>query len=219
MKVFSITIALILSCNLHGQNESRKITLSNSELNYYDKYEVLKKDRMIKHGSFERYYFKILAESGQYDHNVKTGLWHYYDVDRKENLIYDYSGDKVISFKPDTALQTVIFEDRMLKAYVERPPLYKGSKLELLNYIIHTIHYPETAYDHWITGQVFVGIVIDENGKAVDYFIDRGIEKSLDEEAVRVISSFKGEWLPAIYNGQYVKSVYIQSITFKISWD
>ena len=75
--------------------------------------------------------------------------------------------------------------------------------------------YPKTAKKYEIQGKVLVQFVVSEDGSVTDVKITRGVEKSLDEEAIRVISSMP-KWNPGTINGTPVKVKYTLPIVFKL---
>jgi TonB family protein len=221
MKQLLVMVMLIFSVSLFAQ-KTKKIVISKSDSAILEKYHVLKSDKRIMQGKYEKYYMfyaHILGESGLYNNNKRVGIWKYYDWDQKEYLAYDYTNDSIVSYKADTSKQIIILGDDTISDYAERPVLYMGSRLKLFNFVLNNMNYPEYAKDHWITGRVCVGVVVNEEGKPVDYFIDKSVDKSLDDEALRVIKKFRGQWIPAIYKGKVVKAVYIYPMNFKLQWD
>jgi len=221
MKSLAVIVILVLSTSLWAQ-PIRKMVVSRSDSATLEKFHVLKSDKRVKQGKYEKYYMfykHVLGESGMYELNKKVGIWKYYDWDEKEYLVYDYTRDQVVGFKTDTAKQIIILGRDTIQDYVERPVLYKGSRLKLFNFALTNMNYPAYAKERWITGRGCVGVVVTEEGAPVDYYILTGIDKSLDDEALRIIKKFKGQWIPAIYKGQVVKAVYTYPMNFKLQWD
>ena len=215
MNQLFIFCALVLSLSCTAQVKTVKKKRLHGP-GCYESYFVLKSDKSIKEGLYMKMVDNRLAIAGYYKNNIKIGTWIYYDSDGSVYLKYNYDESRVIDFKPDISSQTIILNNDTIKAQVDRPPLYFGSKLDVLNTIAHNLHYPEIAQENNISGTVTVGIEIDQNGLPSNYFIVNGPDESLNLEAIRVVQLATQKWLPAIYQGEAVKSIFIQKVVFNI---
>lgn len=72
-------------------------------------------------------------------------------------------------------------------------------------FIKRNLQYPESAKKHKATGTVVVGFCVETNGTVSDVKILKGVIKSLDEEALRVIS-LSPLWIPASNYGVPLRS-------------
>jgi len=97
---------------------------------------------------------------------------------------------------------------------LEVKPEFPNGNEGLGKYLSENIKYPKKALKNGITGKVFVQFVIDKTGKVTNVVAVRGVEKSLDKEAVRVIKSMP-KWKPGMKDGQPVKVKYTIPINFK----
>ena len=97
---------------------------------------------------------------------------------------------------------------------LEVKPEFPNGNEGLAKYLSDNIKYPKKALKNSITGKVFVQFVIDKTGKVTNVVAVRGVEKSLDKEAVRVIKSMP-KWKPGMKDGQPVKVKYTIPIIFK----
>lgn len=98
----------------------------------------------------------------------------------------------------------------------EKMPQFPGGMSELMKYISQNIHYPQSAIDNSIEGRVVVHFVISETGKVSDPHVIRGVEASLDAEAVRVISTLP-DFIPGEIGGKKVAVRYALPVTFKLN--
>jgi len=81
---------------------------------------------------------------------------------------------------------------------------------------IHSVYrYPPIAKDMGIQGKVYISFVIDKQGRVTSVKIARGVDKYLDEEAVRVVKTFP-KLTPAKQRGRPVKVAYTVPISFKL---
>jgi protein TonB len=72
---------------------------------------------------------------------------------------------------------------------VEEMPEYPGGIPELMKYISENIVYPQDAIMNNIQGRVILRFVVNTDGSVDRIQILRGIDASLDNEAIRVVSS------------------------------
>ena len=72
---------------------------------------------------------------------------------------------------------------------VENMPEFPGGDAGLMKYIQNNVKYPPIAKEYNITGKVYVSFIVDKSGSVTDVKIVRGVDKSLDAEAVRVVKS------------------------------
>jgi protein TonB len=70
---------------------------------------------------------------------------------------------------------------------VEEMPEFPGGDAELLNFISKNISYPEDAIRNNIQGRVILKFAVNTDGSIDRIQILRGIDNSLDSEAVRVV--------------------------------
>ena len=98
---------------------------------------------------------------------------------------------------------------------VENMPEFPGGELSLRKYLANSIHYPAIAQENGVMGKVYVSFVINETGKIEDVTIVRGEDPSLNDEALRVVSSMP-DWKPGRQGGKAVKVRYSVPIVFQL---
>ena len=96
---------------------------------------------------------------------------------------------------------------------VEKMPSFPGGSEALKEYLKKNTRYPNP--DACIQGRVVVVFVVDEKGNLSDVKVARGMEPSLDAEAVRVVKSMP-RWNPGIEKGKAVKVRYTLPVTFRL---
>jgi protein TonB len=101
--------------------------------------------------------------------------------------------------------------------YAEVMPSFPGGDQALLQYLQKNINYPPMAKENGVKGTVYVGFVIDANGKAVMLHIVRGVKggKDLEAEAIRVIANMPA-WSTGMHNGRPVAVRYNLPIKFDL---
>lgn len=98
---------------------------------------------------------------------------------------------------------------------VDVMPQYPGGDHELLKFITQSIKYPTDAQEAGVQGRVICSFVVDKKGNIVEPKIIRGIDPSLDAEALRVIGMMP-RWTPGRQDGKAVRVLYTVPITFRL---
>ncbi|MCC8198435.1 MAG: TonB family protein [Tannerellaceae bacterium] len=98
---------------------------------------------------------------------------------------------------------------------VEEMPQFPGGEGELLKFISKSIKYPVIAQENGIQGRVLCSFVVNRDGSIVDAEVVRGVDPSLDKEALRVINTMP-KWTPGKQRGKPVRVKYTVPITFRL---
>jgi len=106
-------------------------------------------------------------------------------------------------------------EENKVFDIVEQDPQFPGGNAELMKWIKDNLNYPVVAQENGVQGRVTVGFVVEKDGSITDVRIDRGVDPSLDKEALRVVSKMP-RWIPGQQNGQKVRVRYRVPITFRL---
>lgn len=97
---------------------------------------------------------------------------------------------------------------------VEDMPTFQGGDLNTFrNWVQSNLDYPEIAAENGISGRVFIQFAVSPQGKVVDVVVARGVDKALDDEAVRVVKS-SPVWNPGKQRGRPVKVQFTFPIVF-----
>jgi protein TonB len=99
--------------------------------------------------------------------------------------------------------------------FVEEPPLFPGGNQGLLKYLAEHTIYPSGALENNIHGRIYVKFVVAADGSVKRAEIIKGLHPSLDEEALRVVSTLPA-WKPGRQNGQAVSVWFQVPVTFQI---
>ena len=100
-------------------------------------------------------------------------------------------------------------------ASIQQWPMYPHGREGITRHIKENLKYPDEAFDDRIEGQVLVGYTIGPDGNVSGIKVIRGVHPSLDEEAVRVISTME-VWRPALRKDKPIQMFFQQAIDFKI---
>ena len=98
---------------------------------------------------------------------------------------------------------------------VDTMPEYPGGQLALRKFIAQSVKYPVSAQEKGIQGKVFVSFVVEKDGSVGALKIARGVDPSLDQEALRVVGLLP-KWTPGKQKGEPVRVSYTIPINFAL---
>lgn len=98
--------------------------------------------------------------------------------------------------------------------YVNDKPSFPGGEAQLVNFINETRRYPQEAYRKGIQGRVTCSFVVNPDGSISHISVLRGVETTLNQEAVRIMSKMP-EWKPGRHEGQTVPVRVVWSVPFR----
>lgn len=98
---------------------------------------------------------------------------------------------------------------------VEEQPSFPGGQGALMQWLSDNIKYPVIAAENGIQGRVIVQFVVSKTGSISDVRVVRGVDPSLDKEAVRVVSNMPN-WTPGRQNGTTVNVRFTLPVTFRL---
>lgn len=96
---------------------------------------------------------------------------------------------------------------------VEDMPVFPGGDLALRKYIANEVKYPVIAQENGIQGKVYITFVVGKDGSISNASIARGVDPSLDKEALRVVNSLP-RWKAGKQRGKPVNVSYTVPINF-----
>jgi TonB family protein len=100
--------------------------------------------------------------------------------------------------------------------FPDAEPSFPGGDSARDEFIKNTISYPSSAKINGEQGQVFVEVVVTEEGEIESKKIALGVSNLLNEEALRVVGEMP-KWNPAMHNGKSVKSRCIIPVSFSFN--
>tara|TARA_B100000678_G_scaffold24828_1_gene18785 strand:- start:623 stop:1000 length:378 start_codon:yes stop_codon:yes gene_type:complete len=102
-------------------------------------------------------------------------------------------------------------DDKGVYLSAEKMPAIKGGMAA----IGKKVKYPRIAREMGIQGVVYVGFIVDPEGKVIEPKILKSVAKPLDEEALRVITK-EVKFTPGYYQGKAVPVRMVLPIRFRI---
>lgn len=128
---------------------------------------------------------------------------------------------------PEPIIEPVVFDpswvtveepvvDKDVPTYFfEHKPKFGENDGAIFKYLADNLKYPILAKESGIQGTVHLKFVVGKNGKVRDIEVVKGVNKLLDNEAVRVVKEMPN-WSPGIQNGKPVSVYYSLPIKFTI---
>ena len=107
-------------------------------------------------------------------------------------------------------------EDDQPFLIAETMPSFQGGDLNTFrNWVQQNVKFPQIALENGIQGRVSCSFVVNKDGSIVDAEVIRGVDPSLDKEALRVINSMP-KWSPGKQRGKPVRVKYTVPVTFRL---
>ena len=98
---------------------------------------------------------------------------------------------------------------------VEQMPEFPGGQGALFEYLSKNTRYPAVAEENNIQGRVIVTFVVERDGSITDVKVAKGVDPSLDKEAMRVVKSMP-RWIPGKQNGTSVRVKFTVPVLFRL---
>ena len=98
---------------------------------------------------------------------------------------------------------------------VEDMPVFPGGEEALRKWIGENVKYPAPAAENGIQGKVYVMFVVEADGSVSRAKVVRGVDPSLDAEALRVVNA-SPKWKPGYQGGKAVPVSYTVPINFAL---
>lgn len=140
------------------------------------------------------------------------------DVEIEDELILDDT-----EADQDTEIDIVEFDEdeeevdeEQIFFVVEDMPTFQGQDNSAFRvYIQQNLKYPIIAQENGVSGRVFVQFDISVSGEVTNIVVVRGVDPSLDREAIRVVKS-SPKWTPGKQRGRPVKVRFTFPIAFQL---
>ena len=150
------------------------------------------------------------------------------DVETDEDEVIYFDGTVGEAGVTYVAYEDEISDEIMAFEVVESVPVFPGCESaknnaerkacfqqQLMIYVSQEFNYPEIAAEMGIQGKVFVEFVIEKNGTVSHINVIRGVDPSLDLEAVRVVKGLP-RISPATQRGKPVRMRFVVPISAKL---
>jgi protein TonB len=137
------------------------------------------------------------------------------------------SNDLIINTEDDSKLGVEIKDYRQAKEEVieeeeipfqiveEKPSFQGGDESTFTKWVFERLVYPEIAKENGVQGRVILQFLVGTDGRVSEVKVVRGVDASLDKEAVRVVSS-SPKWTPGRQRNKPVKVRYTFPVIFQL---
>lgn len=99
---------------------------------------------------------------------------------------------------------------------VEHMPKFPGGEGQLMEFLSKNLVYPKEAKESGIQGRVIVQFVVEKDGAISNVNVVRGIEETLNAEAIRVVK-MSPKWIPGTQRDVPVAVKYTVPVAFRIN--
>ncbi|WP_352423517.1 energy transducer TonB [Proteiniphilum sp.] len=128
------------------------------------------------------------------------------------------SGNPVQPTRNYSKTKPEVIENNTIYTIVDKMPQYTYGESGLSDFISHNIRYPREARQEGIEGRILCSFIVASDGAISNIEVVEGSNKSLNEEAVRVLGLMP-KWIPGENNGEKVHVKCLLPIDFIIDED
>ncbi len=145
------------------------------------------------------------------DDNIKV------DDNMFQNLEDDSnSGVEIMDYIESAPEEETVEEEAIPFQLVEEKPSFNGGDAnEFSKWVNSKLVYPEIAKENGVQGRVTLQFTVNADGTVSNVKVLRGVDSSLDKEAVRVVSS-SPKWKPGKQRDRAVKVTYTFPVIFQL---
>lgn len=112
--------------------------------------------------------------------------------------------------------EEVVEEEDIPFVMVEEKPKFKGGdENAFTKWVAERLVYPEIAKENSVQGRVILQFRVNTDGSVDNVKVVRGVDPSLDKEAVRVVAS-SPKWTPGRQRNKAVRVVYTFPVIFQL---
>ena len=145
------------------------------------------------------------------DDNIKV------DDNMFQNLEDDAnSGVEIMDYIESAPEEETVEEEAIPFQLVEEKPSFNGGDANKFSKWVNSkLVYPEIAKENGVQGRVTLQFTVNADGTVSNVKVLRGVDSSLDKEAVRVVSS-SPKWKPGKQRDRAVKVTYTFPVIFQL---
>ena len=126
------------------------------------------------------------------------------------------TGVQIMDYKEIQVQEEEEEEETYNYAQVQEKPSFKGGDAnEFSKWVNSRLVYPEIAKENGVQGRVTLQFTVEKDGSVTNVKVLRGVDESLDKEAVRVVAS-SPKWKPSKQRDKAVKVVYTFPVIFQL---
>ena len=124
-------------------------------------------------------------------------------------------GVDIIDYVEEVQEETVEEEAIPFQLVEQKPSFNGGDANEFSKWVNKNLDYPEIAKENGVQGKVILQFTVNPDGSVSNVKVLRGVDSSLDKEAVRVVSK-SPKWKPGKQRDRAVKVTYTFPVIFQL---
>lgn len=137
-----------------------------------------------------------------------------------DDAVFSFEDDATLGVEIMDYIETVeeeaVEEEAIPFALVENKPTFQGGDANTFSKWVNSrLEYPEIAKENGIQGRVTLQFTVNTDGSVSDVKVLRGVDSSLDKEAVRVVAS-SPKWKPGMQRDKPVRVTYTFPVIFQL---
>ena len=124
-------------------------------------------------------------------------------------------GVEIMDYVEEVKEEVVEEESIPFQLVEEKPSFNGGDANEFSKWVNSKLQYPEIAKENGVQGRVTLQFTVNPDGSVSNVKVLRGVDSSLDKEAVRVVS-MSPKWKPGKQRDRAVKVTYTFPVIFQL---
>ena len=124
-------------------------------------------------------------------------------------------GVEIMDYVEEVKEETVEEEAIPFQLEEEKPSFQGGDANTFSKWVQSKLVYPEIAKENGVQGRVTLQFTVEKDGSVTNVKVLRGVDSSLDKEAVRVVQS-SPKWKPGKQRDRTVKVTYTFPVMFQL---
>jgi len=142
------------------------------------------------------------------------------DITIEDDIIIETEDDaafavEIRDYITYTQEETVEEEEIPVAIVEEKLTFLGGDENTFTKWVFDRIVYPEVAKENGVQGRVVLSFIVDSDGYVKNVTVLRGVDPSIDKEAVRVVSS-SPQWKPGRQRDKNVRVRYNFPLNFQL---
>lgn len=142
------------------------------------------------------------------------------EIQVDENLFVNLEDDASMGVEimdyVENVEEEVVEEEAIPFQLVEEKPSFMGGDANAFSkWVNERLVYPEIAKENGVSGRVTLQFTVETDGRVTNVKVLRGVDPSLDKEAVRVVS-MSPKWKPGKQRDRAVKVTYTFPVIFQL---
>ena len=141
------------------------------------------------------------------------------DIKINDNIINtEYDASLVVEIQDyvEEVHEEVVEEETIPFQLVEEKPKFQGGDAnDFTKWVNQRLVYPDVAKENGVQGRVMLQFTVNTDGSVSGVKVLRGVDPSLDKEAVRVVS-MSPKWTPGKQRDRKVKVTYTFPVIFQL---